>query len=276
MVKQKVVLVTGASRGIGKGIALAFAKEGAIVYFTGRTEKDSDNHILGGSLEATMKEISDNNGIGHAIKCDHIDDNQTSKVIEQIILEQGRIDILVNNAWNGYKYLSDGTEFWNEKGFWDAPITRFDDMFQSGVRISYVTSKLVVPHMIKNGEGIIFNLSFWAGDRNDKGVAYGMAKAATNKLTETMAYELFDHNISVITIYPGLVRTESVMRAAEFFDLSNSESTEFIGRAMIALASDKERHKKTGTKQIAAQVALDYNFVDIDGKSPIPLDLYKV
>jgi NAD(P)-dependent dehydrogenase (short-subunit alcohol dehydrogenase family) len=107
------------------------------------------------------------------------------------------------------------------------------------------------------------------------GVAYGMAKAATNKMTETMAYELEKYNISVLTIYPGLVRTESVQKAAEFFDLSNSESPEFIGYSIAALASDKNIFSKSGTIQIAAQVALDYGFKDIDGKQPIPLTIEK-
>ncbi|SHJ85905.1 short chain dehydrogenase [Clostridium cavendishii DSM 21758] len=105
------------------------------------------------------------------------------------------------------------------------------------------------------------------------GVAYGMAKSATNRMTETMAHELKEHNISVVTIYPGLVRTESVMKSAEFFDLSNSESTEFIGLAISALATDLNVLKKSGTKQIAAQVALDYGYKDIDGKQPIPLNI---
>lgn len=270
----KVVLVTGATRGIGKGIAISLAKTGAIIYFTGRTEKEFQGAVnLGGSIQTTEQEIEQAGGIGYGIKCDHKDDMQTKMVIDRIISEQGKIDILVNNVWGGYEYFNDGTEFWNEKGFWTAPISRFDKMFESGVRAHYVTALYTIPTMIQQRNGLIINLSYWSAERSDMGVAYGMAKSATNKMTETMAHELKEYNISAVTIYPGLVRTESVMKASKFFDLSNSESTEFIGLAIAALATDLNVSKKSGTKQIAAKVALDYGYKDIDGKQPIPLNI---
>jgi len=269
-----VVLITGGTRGIGKGIAVLLAKEGAIVYFTGRTEKEFQGAVkLSGSIQVTEKEISLAGGIGYGIRCDHEDDTQTQMVIDKVISEQGKIDILVNNVWGGYEFYNNGTEFWKEKGFWTAPISRFDKMFNSGVRAHYVTTLFTVPHMINQGCGLIINLSFWSAERNDMGVAYGMAKSATNKMTETMAYELKEYGISVITIYPGLVRTESVMKASEYFDLSNSESTEFTGFAIAALASDVNIQTKSGTKQTAAQIANDYGYKDIDGKQPTPLDI---
>jgi dehydrogenase/reductase SDR family protein 1 len=270
----KIVLVTGATRGIGKGIAISLAKVGAIIYFTGRTEKEFQGAVnLGGSIQATEQEIEQVGGTGYGIKCDHKDDMQTKMVIDRILSEQGKIDILVNNVWGGYEYFNDGTKFWNEKGFWTAPISRFDKMYESGVRAHYVTTYYTVPTMIKQNNGLIINLSYWAAERSDMGVAYGMAKAATNKMTSSMAHELREHSISVVTIYPGLVRTESVMKSAEFFDLSNSESTEFIGLAVVALATDLNVVEKSGTNQIAAQVALDYGYKDIDGKQPIPLNM---
>lgn len=270
--KDSVALVTGATRGLGKGIALALSKAGAIVYFTGRTEEEFKGAVpLEGSLSGTENLIRQAGGIGYGLKCDHTKDDETKGVIDKIISEHGKIDILVNNVWGGYEYYSDGTEFWNEKGFWTAPMDRFDKMFDSGVRAHYATSLFTVPYMVNARKGLIINLSFWAAEQNDKGVAYCMAKAATNKMTEAMAFELKEHNISVITIYPGLVRTESVMRSKDFFDLTNSESPEFIGRAIAALAADKDVMRKSGTIQVAAQVALDYGFTDIDGKQPIPL-----
>ena len=271
--RGKVVLVTGATRGIGKGIAISLAKAGAILYFTGRTEKEFEGAVnLSGSIQRTEGEIKESGGIGYGIKCDHEDNEQTKMVIDKIISEQGRIDILVNSVWGGYEYFNNGTEFWTEKGFWSAPISRFDKMFDAGVRAHYFTSCFVVPQMIAQGSGLIINLSYWSAERNDMGVPYGIAKAATNKMTETMAYELKEHNISVITIYPGLVRTESVMKSKDYFDLSNSESPEFIGLAVAALATDLDVIKKSGTRQIAAQVALDYGYTDIDGKQPVPLN----
>lgn len=270
--KSKVALVTGATRGIGKGVAISLAKQGVIVYFTGRTEKEYEGPVkLPGSIESTEKIIHEAGCTAYGIRCDHTIDQETERVISTVIEKQGRIDILVNNIWGGYEYFSDGTLFWEEKGFWDAPISRYDSMMNAGIRAHYVTSHFVVPHMLASGGGTIFNMSFWSAEENDKGVAYGMAKAATNKMTQTMAYELQDRNVSVITIYPGLVRTESVMKSADYFDLSNSESPEFIGLAVAALANDKAIMGKSGSIQIAAQVALDYHFTDIDGKQPIPL-----
>lgn len=270
--KGFVALVTGATRGIGKGIALALAKAGAIVYFTGRTEEEYKGAVLlEGSLPATENLIRQAGGIGYGIKCDHRNDAETKAVIDTIISKQGKIDILVNNVWGGYEYYNDGTQFWNEKGFWTAPVDRFDKMFDAGVRAHYVTSLYAAAHMVKAQRGLIVNLSFWAAERNDRGVAYCTAKAATNKMTEAMAFELKDHNVSVVTIYPGLVRTESVMKSKDFFDLTNSESPEFIGKAVAALAADKNIMEKSGTIQIAAQVALDYGYRDIDGRQPMPL-----
>lgn len=270
--KNKVALITGATRGIGKGIALALAKQGAIVYFTGRTERENETATnLPGSIVRTEKEIEEAGYRGFGIKCDHTNDAETKAAVNTVIQRQGRIDILVNNIWGGYEYYHDGTPFWEEKGFWDAPISRYDKMMQAGVRAHYVTSRYVVPYMLSQGSGAIFNLSFWAAEQDDKGVAYGMSKAATNQMTKTMAHELRDRNISVLTVYPGLVRTENVMKSADYFDLSNSESPEFIGMSIAALADDEAIMNKSGTIQIAAQVALDYHFTDIDGKQPAPL-----
>jgi NAD(P)-dependent dehydrogenase (short-subunit alcohol dehydrogenase family) len=268
----KVALVTGASRGVGRGIALGLGEAGATVYITGRTEEAGQAVVeLPGTIYRTAEEVSELGGNAIAIRCNHVDDEEVKQVFQRIQAEQNRLDILVNNVWGGYEHFNDGTEFWKEKGFWTAPLERWDKMFQAGVRAHYVSSVLAAPLMIAQHSGLIVNISFFAAQKDSAGVAYGVAKAADDRMAACMAYELREHHVAVVSLYPGLVRTESVMKAAEYFDLSNSESPQFIGRAIAALASDPELMQKSGQILVAAALALEYGFTDIDGKQPRPL-----
>ena len=268
----KVALVTGASRGIGKGIALGLGEAGATVYITGRTVEEGKAAVnLPGTIHQTAQETSDLGGTCIPVHCDHLDDEAVKGVFEKIQTEQGRLDILVNNVWGGYEHFNDGTEFWKEKGFWTAPLSRWDKSFQAGVRAHYVASVLAAPVMIQQQSGLIVNISFFAAQRDDKGVAYAAAKAADDRMATSMAHELREHKVVVVSLYPGLVRTESVMKAADYFDLSNSESPQFIGRAIAALAADPDRMQKSGQILVAAAVAQEYGIRDIDGKQPRPL-----
>ncbi len=270
----KVALVTGASRGVGRGIALGLGEAGATVYLTGRTSRTGDSPGgMGDSLQAAADEVTRAGGQGIAVLCDHTDDRQTRTLFEQIRNEQGRLDILVNNVWGGYEHFYDGTEFWLEQGFWDMPFARWDKMFDSGVRAHFTASALAAPIMIAQQSGLIVTVSFFAAQRADKGVAYGAAKAADDQMVRCMAHELRPHNVAAVSLYPGLVRTESVLAAAEYFDMSNSESPEFQGRVVAALAADPAIMAKTGRVFVAAQVALDYGFTDIDGLQPRPLSV---
>ena len=268
----KVALVTGASRGVGKGIALGLGEAGATVYITGRTEEEGKAAVaLPGTIYQTAEEVSNLGGKGIAVRCDHLDDEEVKDLFQRIQVEQKRLDILVNNVWGGYKFFNDGTEFWKENGFWTAPISRWDKAFQSGVRAHYVASVLAAPIMITQQSGLIVNISFFAAQRDDKGVSYAAAKAADDRMATSMAHELRAHHVAVVSLYPGLVRTESVMKAAEYFDLSNSESPQFIGRAVTALATDPDVMQKSGQILVAAAVAKEYGFSDIDGKQPRPI-----
>lgn len=256
----KVALVTGASRGIGKGVALELIAAGATVYITGRSVED-------------MQYLS---GQGVALECDHRDDEQVRSAFQRIVDEQGRIDILVNNVWGGYENMVENGEFTWTRPFWQQPLGRWDAMFQAGVRANYVASQLAAPEMVRQRSGLIVNISFWAAQKYVGNVAYGVSKAATDKLTADMSHELREHNVAVVSLYPGLVRTEKVMLAAEWLDLSNSESPQFIGRAVAALAADPRMIEQTGKVFVAARVAEEYGFADIDGKRPKPLTIADV
>jgi dehydrogenase/reductase SDR family member 1 len=268
----KVALVTGASRGVGKGIALGLGEAGATVYITGRTVEEGQAVVdLPGTIHQTAEEVTKLGGKGIGICCDHRHDEEVQAVLQRIIAEQNRLDVLVNNIWGGYEYFNDGTEFWKETGFWTIPISRWDAMFQAGVRAHYVASVLAAPIMMAQKSGLIVNISFFAAQKNNAGVAYGVAKAASDRMAACMAHELREHHVAAVSLYPGLVRTEAVMKAADYFDLSNSESPQFIGRAVATLAADPDIMKKSGQVLIAAALAQEYRFTDIDGKQPRPL-----
>ena len=268
----KVALVTGASRGVGKGIAQGLGEAGATVYITGRTTEAGKAAVpLPGTIQETADEVTRLGGQGIAVRCDHTRDDEVARLFERIAADHGRLDVLVNNVWGGYEFFNDGTEFWKEKGFWTAPLSRWDQSFQAGVRAHYVAAVLAAPLMIAQGSGLIVNVSFFAAQRDDKGVAYGVAKAADDRMAACMAYELREHNVAVVSLYPGLVRSESVLKAGAFFDLSNSESPQFVGRAVAALAADSRIMDRTGQILVAAAVAQAYGFSDIDGKQPRPL-----
>jgi NAD(P)-dependent dehydrogenase (short-subunit alcohol dehydrogenase family) len=212
-------------------------------------------------------------GKAAAIECDHRDDEQVQSAFRRIADEQGRLDLLVNNAWGGYENMVEEGEFTWARPFWQQPLWRWDAMFAAGVRAAYVASAHAARMMVSQRSGLIVNISFWAAQRHIGNVAYGVSKAATDKLTADTAHELREHNVAVVSIYPGLVRTEKVMEAAAFLDLSNSESPQFIGRAVAALASDPNIMEKSGQVLVAAALAQEYGFTDIDGKQPRPLTL---
>lgn len=195
---------------------------------------------------------------------------------DRVTREATSIDILVNSAWGGYEGMVEDGEFTWPRPFWQQPMWRWDAMFAAGVRASYHASRLAARAMIPQRRGLIVNVSFWAAQKHLGNVAYGVAKAATDKMTSDMAVELEPHGVTVVSLYPGLVRTEKVMDASAFLDLSNSESPEFVGRAVAALASDPEVLRHTGKVLVAAALAHEYGFTDVDGTLPRPLTVADV
>lgn len=259
-VQDRVAVVTGATKGVGRGVASVLAQHGARVFVTGRSVVD------GAPID----------GRTTGVLCDHREDGQVDTAFQRIINEAGTIDILVNNVWGGYENMLENGQFSWPKPFWEQPLWRWDAMFHAGVRAHYRASQLAAPTMIAQRRGLIVNISFWAAQKHIGNVAYGVSKAATDKLTADMATELARHGVAVVSLYPGLVRTEKVMEAAAWLDMSNSESPEFIGRAIAALADDPDVLRHTGKVLVAATVAQEYGFTDIDGKAPRALTIADV
>jgi NAD(P)-dependent dehydrogenase (short-subunit alcohol dehydrogenase family) len=272
---EKIAVVTGATRGIGKGIAMGLGEAGATVYVTGRSvDTGKLDEDLPGTIYQTADEVTQLGGQGIALRCDHRNDADVEAAFKRILDEQGRIDILVNNVWGGYEYIVEPTgEYTWEKSFWEQPHWRWDAMFQAGVRAHYTASALAAKAMVAQRSGLIVNISYWAGQKYMNNLMYGVSKAATDRLAMDMAHELRDYQVAAVSLYPGLVRTERVLAAAAFFDLSNSESPQFTGRAIAALAADPNIMQKSGQVLVAAALALEYGFTDIDGKQPRPLSL---
>lgn len=253
-----LALVTGASRGVGRGVALGLLAAGFRVYVTGRSIDQAD-------LPPEMRRL----------RCDHLKDEQTARVFDAIRSECGRLDLLVNCAWGGYERMVEGGAFTWPAPFWDQPMHRWTGMMDAGVRAAFVCSAHAARMMTPRHRGLIVNISFWAAQRHLGNTIYGIAKAATDKMTFDMAVELRPFDIPVISLYPGLVRTEAVLAAAESgaFDLSTSESPEFIGRVINGLFHDPNLMTRTGQVLVAAAVAKEFGVLDIDGKSPPALTL---
>jgi dehydrogenase/reductase SDR family protein 1 len=155
--------------------------------------------------------------------------------------------------------------------FWEQPDHRWPAMIDAGVRAAFVASSHAARLMIPRKHGLIVNISHWAAQKYIGNVIYGVSKAATDKMTADMARELKPHGVTVVSLYPGLVRTELVMQAAAVFDLSNSESPQFQGRVIAALANDPSLMDRTGQVLVTAAVAREFGVTDIDGKTPAPL-----
>jgi dehydrogenase/reductase SDR family member 1 len=253
-----VALVTGASRGVGRGVALGLAHAGANVFATGRTINQA---ALGSGITA--------------IACDHTDDEAVAELFRHIDRTAGPLGILVNVAWGGYERMVEDGQFTWSAPFWEQPAWRWEAMVTAGVRAAFIASQHAARRMVPAHRGLIVHVSSWAAQKYARNVLYGLAKAATDKMASDMAHELHPLGVTVVSLYPGLVRTEAVL-AAGVFDLSNSESPEFIGRAVAALASDSAVSRWNGSVVVAAALAAEYGFTDIDGRQPRSLTLADV
>ena len=274
----KVVLVTGATRGVGKGIAVGLGEAGATVYITGRTLKQSDSaNELSGSLQETQIAVEEVGGKCIPVRVDHSDDEQVRLLFERIRDEQGQLDLLVNNVFSGVQAIRNayGKPFWqSEPSLWDA-------VNNVGLRSHYVASVFAARLMSDRQQGIICTISSWGGLSYLFGAAYGAGKSACDRLAADMAVELKPDNIASIAIWPGIVGTEQIIDFAQQTDEANNEAAFsdgynwetplLTGRAIAALASDPNVMQYTGKVQIVAELAEKYNLVDRDGERPVSL-----
>lgn len=259
-----VAIVTGASRGIGRGCAVGLGARGATVYCTARRSSEADPPEKG-SVEAVAAEIDSVGGCGVAVVCDHRDDAAVEALFARVREERDRLDILVNNAFIIPDELVSG------KSFWEVPLSNWDDMIDVGTRSAYAASRLAAPIMVEQGSGLIANISSSGAAEYAWHVAYGVGKAALDRLTSDSAHELKPHGVSVISLWPGLVlteRNEHNRDRVKGLDFSRAESLYFTGRAIAALATDEKILERTGSALISRDLADEFGFTDVDGSLP--------
>jgi NAD(P)-dependent dehydrogenase (short-subunit alcohol dehydrogenase family) len=261
-----VALVTGASRGAGKGIALALGAAGATVYVTGRSQREGDAP-LPGTIYATAREIDALGGRGIALPCDHADDAQVAAVFARIRAEHGRLDVLVNNA----TVLHD--ELIRPAPFWEKPL-ELVNILDVGLRSAYVASWHAAPLMTQRRDGLIVFTSSFGSSCYMHGAAYGAQKVGVDKFAKDMAVDLKPYNVAAVSIWMGMLKTERTERVVaahpdQYADFSAlAESPQFTGRLVDALYRDPRRAERTGLVLVGAELALEYGIADLDGRQP--------
>ncbi len=264
--KDRVVVVTGASRGAGRGIATALGATGATVYVTGRTREEGDAP-LPGTVQATVDAIDAAGGRGVAVYCDHGNDDEIAGLFEQVKEEQGRLDILVNNATTLHDALTVSGPFW------DKPL-ELTELWDVGMRSHYVASWHAAPLLLAAGGGLVVNTSSFGGRIYMHGPAYGAGKAAVDKMSHDMAYDFKPHNVAVVSLWMGLLLTERSQKVFEAEPekyaplMETIETPEFSGRVIDALAKDPALMEKSGKVLIGAELGALYGVVDTNGKTP--------
>lgn len=263
----KVAVVTGASRGIGKGIALALGAAGATVYVTGRTVSPGENP-LPGTVGETAADVTRRGGKGIAVQVDHGNDEQVAALFEQVNREQGRLDLLVNNAFSLPEDLT------TQQAFWEKPLSNWE-MIDVGVRSNFVAAWHAAKIMVPQKSGLIVAISGYTGVAYTYGVIFGTSKSAVDRMSRDMAVELKPHNIASVSLWQGLTMTERAernlaniphLKSGAATQLHDGCSPEFPGMVIAAMLEDEQRMRHSGGTFITAEMAREYGIKDIDGR----------
>ncbi len=289
--RDRIAIVTGASRGGGRGIAVELGAAGATVYVTGRTSRgapapdyarlltEMSLPVIPGTIEDVAEEVTAAGGRGIAVCCDHGDPAQVRALVARVEGEAGRIDVLVNNAWGGHETLV-GDEL--SKPFWELSLDHWRSMFDHGVRNHVVTCHAAAPVFARQQRGLIVTTTFWDRGTYIRGnLFYDLAKSTMNRLAFDVAEELRPHGVTSLAVAPGWMRTEIILAAfktdeAHWRDvppLARTESPRYLGRAVAALAADPDVHQKTGAVLMAGDLATEYGFTDLDGRVIPPFEM---
>ncbi len=266
-----VAVVTGASRGVGRGIAIALGEAGMTVYVTGRSATQSNAHLRGQRLSGTLTEtataITQAGGKGIAVACDHANDGEVQKLFAQVGYEHGHLDLLVNNAAFLHENLIDPGPFWSK------PLTMVD-MLSVGLRSSYIASHYAAPLLLKSRRGLIAFTSSFGANCYMHGPAYGAQKAGIDKMAFDMAVDFNGTTVATVSLWLGPQRTErSAIAAVERADkyeaiMANAETPELNGRVILALLHDPKLAQLSGQTLITAELAATYGVIDDEDRTP--------
>jgi NAD(P)-dependent dehydrogenase (short-subunit alcohol dehydrogenase family) len=264
----KVAVVTGASRGIGKGIATVLGEQGASVYVSGRTTAATPK-ATSGTINEVAETITASGGVGIAVRCDHADDAQIKALFERVKAEQGHLDILVNNA------TTLGPDPFAPPPFWTKSLA-ISEQFTVGLRSAFVGSYYAAPLMIAANKSLLVNISYYGAVSYHLDPAYGATKAGLDKLTFDMAQDFEPYGVAVVSLWPGPTATERAKALVSELPggdniLENSETPKFSGLVIVSLYADPKLMSKSGNVVIAAEAALEYGFADSNGKQPASL-----
>ncbi len=263
----KVAVVTGASRGIGKGIAWVLGEQGATVYVTGRTVEPGVAP-LPGTVGETAEEVTRRGGKGIAVGVDHGDDEQVAALFERVKKEQGKLDLLVNNA------ITLSEDLIVPKPFWEKPLSNWE-MIDVGVRSHFVAAWHAAQIMVPQKSGLIVAISGYVGVTYTYGVLFGMGKTAADRMARDMAIELKPHNVASVSLWQQLTWSEIAvrnlganpdMKSATVTDPTNACTVEYPGRVVAALLGDPAIMKRSGATLINSEMGAEYGLTDVDGR----------
>ncbi|HEX2204305.1 MAG TPA: SDR family NAD(P)-dependent oxidoreductase [Longimicrobium sp.] len=289
--RGRVAVVTGASRGAGRGIALELGAAGATVYVTGRSTRgapapgydsilrESELAALPGTIDDTAEEVTRLGGTGIPVRCDHAREDEVRALFARVEGEHGGLDLLVNNAWGGHEAFSRAAF---GAPFWEQAMEQWDAMFDRGVRNHLLASRVAAPILIRQGRGLIVTTTYWDRGGYLRGnLFYDLAKAAMVRLAFSMAEELRPHGVASLAVSPGWMRTEFVLASQKADEstwrdhpaFAGTESPRYVGRAVAALAADPGVIAKSGGVHRVGDLAVEYGFTDIDGRVVPPFEL---
>lgn len=283
----RIAVVTGASRGAGRGIALELGAAGATVYVTGRSVRAEPAPgyermlaqlgmgAMPGSIEDTADDVTRLGGTGIPVRCDHTQEEEVAALFRRVGREQGRLDVLVNNAWGAHQ------DRIGSEPFWEQPLTHWHGMFENGVRNHLLSSRAAAPLLVRQGGGLIVTVTFWDRWRYTGSFFYDLAKSAMVRLAFGMAQDLRPHRVTSLAVSPGWMRTEIILAAYRTSEsawrgvpaLAGTETPRYVGRAVASLAADPDVFARTGQVLRVGDLAAEYGFTDVDGRRPAAFEL---